>query len=76
MALPKAGDVPVSALCLLRVQLDQLLLSPFLNGKAVLKVFRAWNADGQTDHSQGRVVGMQLPSKFQPVLMLKENEKQ
>lgn len=67
VALPKADDVPASALCLHRVQLDQLLSFAFLKIKAALNVVRAWNADRQTDHSQGRVVGMQLPSKLQPV---------
>lgn len=57
--------------CLHRVWLDQLLVPPFLNGKAALKVVRSWDADGQTDHSQGKATGMQLPSRFHP-----EKEKQ
>lgn len=52
----------LSMRCLYGVLLDQLLLSPFLRGKAALKVVRAWDADGQTDHSQGRAAGTQLPS--------------
>lgn len=43
--------------CLHSVWLDQLLVFPFLNGKAALKVVKAWDADGQTDHRQGRVAG-------------------
>lgn len=41
----------LSVPCLHRVWLDQLLLSQFLKGKVALKVVRAWDTDGRTDHS-------------------------
>lgn len=63
VAQPKASDVPVSAHGLHRVWLDQLLVPPFLNGKAALKAVRSWDADGQTDHSRaGDAVAFQIPA--------------